>query len=42
MTPIIYLHAVQEPSITYGPEFAAFWNAATYLANGSTPLKAGK
>ena len=34
-----YLHAVQEASQAYGPEFAAFWNATTYLANGTTPIK---
>lgn len=33
-----YLHAVQEASQTYGPEFAAFWNATTYLANGTTKI----
>lgn len=34
-----YLHAVQEASQLYGPEFAAFWNATTYLANGTTPIE---
>lgn len=34
-----YLHAVQEASQTYGQEFAAFWNATTYLANGTTPIE---
>lgn len=34
-----YLHAVQEASQTYGPEFAAFWNATTFLANGTTPIE---
>jgi cation transport regulator ChaC len=37
--PVIgYLHAVQEASQAYGPEFAAFWNATTYLADGTTPI----
>jgi cation transport regulator ChaC len=34
-----YLHAVQEASQTYGEEFAAFWNATTYLADGTTPIE---
>ena len=34
-----YLHAVQEASQTYGQEFAAFWNATTYLADGTTPIE---
>lgn len=34
-----YLHAVQEASQTYGLEFAAFWNATTYLADGTTPIE---
>lgn len=34
-----YLHAVQEASQAYGPEFAAFWNATTYLADGTTPIE---
>lgn len=33
-----YLHAVQEASQPYGAEFAAFWNATTYLANGTTKI----
>ncbi len=33
-----YLHAIQEASQTYGPEFATFWNATTYLANGTTKI----
>ena len=38
--PILgYLHAVQEASQTYGQEFAAFWNATTYLADGTTPIE---
>lgn len=38
--PVIgYLHAVQEASQAYGPEFAAFWNATTYLADGTTPIE---
>lgn len=34
-----YLHAVQETSQAYGPEFAAFWNTTTYLADGTTPIE---
>ena len=34
-----YLQAVQEASQEYGPEFAAFWNATTYLANGTTLIE---
>lgn len=34
-----YLHAVQEASQAYGREFAAFWNATTYLADGTTPIE---
>jgi|GEM_PF-3765284 len=34
-----YLHAIQEASQAYGPEFAAFWNATTYLANGTTSIE---
>lgn len=34
-----YLHAVQEASEAYGPEFAEFWNATTYLADGTTPVE---
>ncbi len=34
-----YLHAVQEASQVYGSEFAAFWNATTYLANGTTQIE---
>lgn len=34
-----YLHAVQEASQTYGQGFAAFWNATTYLADGTTPIE---
>ena len=34
-----YLHAVQEAALTYGPEFAAFWNKTTYLADGTTPIE---
>ncbi len=38
--PVIgYLHAVQEAAKTYGEEFASFWNATTYLANGTTPIE---
>lgn len=34
-----YLHAVQEASQAYGSEFAVFWNATTYLADGTTPIE---
>lgn len=34
-----YLHAVQEAALTYGNEFANFWNETTYLANGTTKIK---
>lgn len=34
-----YLYAIQEASQTYGQEFAAFWNATTYLADGTTPIE---
>lgn len=34
-----YLHAVQEASQAYGLEFASFWNATTYLADGTTPIE---
>lgn len=33
-----YLHAIQEATQAYGPEFAAFWNATTYLADGTTSI----
>lgn len=34
-----YLHAVQDASEAYGDEFASFWNATTYLADGTTPIE---
>lgn len=34
-----YLHAVQDASEAYGPEFATFWNETTYLADGTTPIE---
>lgn len=38
--PVVgYLHAVQEASQSYGPSFGAFWNATTYLADGTTSVE---
>lgn len=34
-----YLHAVQQGAAVFGPEFLDFWNATTYLGDGTTPIK---
>lgn len=34
-----YLEAVQEGAFEYGEEFANFWNATTYLADGTTNIE---
>lgn len=33
-----YLHAAREGSIVYGPEFLNYWNATTYLGDGTTTV----
>jgi len=33
-----YLHATQQGAATFGPEFLDYWNATTYLSNGTTPI----
>lgn len=33
-----YLHLVQEGAAVFGPQFLDFWNATTYLSNGTTPI----
>ena len=33
-----YLHAVREGAAVFGPEFLNYWNATTYLGDGTTPV----
>ena len=34
-----YLHAIQKGSAVFGHQFLDFWNATTYLGNGTTTVK---